>query len=86
MLDSVARRAARLSARAQVAFTRDLAAARAAAGLSQAQLAALMGVDATTVAGMERLDSDPRLSQLRQYLTACGASLVLSVVAPASSE
>lgn len=79
MQDSQTRRAARQSAQAQVAFTRSLAAARAGAGLSVSELAARMGVDATTVAGLERLDSDPQLSQLRQYLTACGASLVLSV-------
>lgn len=85
MQESRTRRVARQSAQAQVAFTRNLAAVRDGAGLSQAQLAALMGVDATTVAGMERLDSDPRLSQLRQYLTACGASLLLAVV-PASLE
>lgn len=78
---SIKRLAARRSARAEIAFKQDLIAARENAGLSQRQLADLMGVDHSTVSRIERLDSDPKLSTLRQYLTQCEAALNLHVVA-----
>lgn len=80
MLASLKRLAARRSARNEVAFKRDLAAAREAAGLSQARLAELMGVDRSTVSRIERLDSNPRLSHVREYLTQCEAALMVGVV------
>ncbi|WP_158249051.1 helix-turn-helix transcriptional regulator [Mycobacterium sp. ENV421] len=78
---SIKRLAARRSARAEVAFKRDLVAAREVAGLSQRDLATLMGVDHSTVSRIERLDSDPKLSTLREYLTQCEAALDVQVVA-----
>ncbi|MCV7230401.1 helix-turn-helix domain-containing protein [Mycolicibacterium komossense] len=80
MIMSIKRLAARRSARAEVAFKRDLVAAREIAGLSQRDLADLMGIDHSTVSRMERLDSDPRLSVLREYLTQCEAALDIQVV------
>ncbi|MEP9391187.1 helix-turn-helix transcriptional regulator [Gordonia sp. VNQ95] len=80
MILSVKRLAARRSARAEVQFKRELVEAREAAGLSQRRLAALMGVDHSTVSRMERLDSNPRLSDIRQYLTQCKAALDMRVV------
>lgn len=80
MIMSIKRLAARRSARAEMAFKRDLVAAREVAGLSQRELAVLMGVDHSTVSRMERLDSDPRLSALREYLTQCEAALQVEVV------
>ncbi|QFP97009.1 helix-turn-helix DNA binding protein [Gordonia phage Suerte] len=78
--------AARMSAAAEVAFKKQLVAAREAAGLSQRRLADLMGVDNSTISRMERLDSDPRLSDLRQYLTQCKAALSLNVISAAHVE
>ena len=78
---TIKRLAARRSARSEVNFKRDLVAARESAGLSQRDLAALMGVDHSTVSRMERLDSDPKLSMLRQYLTQCEAALNVEVIA-----
>ena len=80
MIASVKRLAARRSARAEVAFKRELVAAREAAGLSQRKLADLLGVDNSTISRMERLDSNPRLSDIRQYLTQCKAAFDLRVV------
>lgn len=78
--------AARISAAAEVAFKKRLVAAREAAGLSQRRLADLMGVDNSTISRMERLDSDPRLSDLRQYLTECKAALSIDVVSAGRVE
>ncbi|MBM7278289.1 helix-turn-helix transcriptional regulator [Gordonia rubripertincta] len=72
--------AAEISATAEVAFKKQLVAARKAAKLSQRRLADLMGVDHSTVSRMERLDSDPRLSDVRRYLTQCKAALSVEVV------
>lgn len=46
--------------------------ARSDAGLTQQQLAELMGVSQPTVAGFERYDNDPRLSTVRRYAHAVG--------------
>ncbi|CAM3792671.1 helix-turn-helix transcriptional regulator [Mycobacterium frederiksbergense] len=81
MIMTIKRLAARRSARSEVNFKRDLVAARETAGLSQRELAELMGVDHSTVSRMERLDSDPKLSMLRQYLTQCEAALNVEVIA-----
>lgn len=78
--------AARMSAAAEVAFKKRLVAAREAAGLSQRRLADLMGVDNSTISRMERLDSDPRLSDLREYLTQCKAALALDVISAEQVE
>lgn len=80
MIASVKRLAARRSAKAEVEFKRELVEARHAAGLSQRDLAKLLGVDNSTVSRMERYDSDPRLSDIRKYLTQCKAALEIRVV------
>lgn len=49
--------------------------ARLDAGLSQQQLADIMGVSQPTVAGFERYDNDPRLSTLRRYAHALGVAV-----------
>ena len=45
-----------------------------------------MGVDRSTVSRIERLDSDPRLSTLREYLAHCDAALDLTVVSGSAGE
>lgn len=76
--------AAQQSAAAEIAFKQQLVAAREHAGLSQRRLADLLGVDNSTVSRMERVDSNPRLSDIREYLTQCGAALQISVVTPSA--
>ena len=49
--------------------------ARLDAGLSQQQLADIMGVSQPTVAGFERYDNYPRLSTLRRYAHAVGVAV-----------
>lgn len=53
-------------------FVRD---ARSAAGLTQAQLAARLGVTQPTVAALERRDANPTLRTLERTLNACGRTL-----------
>ncbi|MFT3943617.1 MAG: helix-turn-helix transcriptional regulator [Ancrocorticia sp.] len=53
--------------------------ARKQAGLSQLDLAELMGVKQPTVAKFEREDNDPRLSTLRRYALAVGATIAHQV-------
>ena len=48
--------------------------ARKEAGLSQRDVAEMMGVKQPTVAAFESQDNDPRLSTLRRYALAVGAS------------
>ena len=49
--------------------------ARKEAGLSQRDVAEMMGVKQPTVAAFESQDNDPRLSTLRRYALAVGASV-----------
>lgn len=67
------RGAASVSAESEVALKRSLVKAREKAGLTQSDLAARLGLDLADVREIERLDSDPRLSAVRQYLTQCAA-------------
>jgi len=57
--------------------------ARHEAGLSQAQVAALMGTQAPAIARLERSlatgKHSPSLATLRKYADACGKQLVLKV-------
>lgn len=57
--------------------------ARQAAGLTQAQVAALMGTQAPAVARMERAlatgKHSPSIATVRKYVKACGKRLVLRV-------
>ena len=57
--------------------------ARHEAGLTQAQLAELMGTQSPAIARLERSlatgKHSPSIATLRRYLNACGKKLVLSV-------
>ncbi|WP_414731727.1 helix-turn-helix transcriptional regulator [Williamsia sp.] len=77
---SIKRLAARVSARSEVSFKRQLVGARESAGLNQSELADLLGVNRSTVCRLERADSNPRLSEIRQYLTQCKAALRIEVI------
>lgn len=77
---SVKRLAARRSARSEFAFKQDMVKAREDAKFSQAELARRIGVHRSTVSRMERLDSDPCLSELREYLAQCQAAIDLKVI------
>lgn len=50
--------------------------------LSQAELAAAMGVKQPTVAKIEQPDNDPRLSTLKRYVSALGGELSIDVTLP----
>lgn len=54
---------------------RALIQARKEAGLSQRDVADVMGVEQSAVAAFESQDDDPRLSTLRRYALAVGASV-----------
>ena len=55
-------------------------AARAQAGLTQAELAARLGVTQAAVARLERPQSNPRLSTLARVIAATGQQLELTAV------
>ena len=59
--------------------------ARAAAGLTQAEVASRMGVSQPVVARIEsslgKTDHSPSLNTLRRYADACGMKLVIQMVA-----
>ena len=59
--------------------------ARAAAGLTQAEVASRMGVTQPVVARIEaslgKRDHSPSLNTLRRYADACGMKLVIQMVA-----
>ena len=50
--------------------------------LSQAELAAAMGVKQPTIAKIEQADNDPRLSTLKRYVVALGGELTIDVKLP----
>ncbi len=60
--------------------------ARAAAGLTQAEVASRMGVSQPVVARIEaslgKKSHSPSLNTLRRYADACGMKLVIQLVAP----
>lgn len=80
MVASIKRLAARRSARSELEFKREMVHAREARELSQRALADLMGVDHSTISRLERLDSDLKLSLVREYLAYCEAAMDLTVV------
>lgn len=49
---------------------------------SHSELVQAMGVKQPTVAKMEQLDNDPRLSTLKRYVAALGGDLSLYVTLP----
>ncbi|MBC8948497.1 MULTISPECIES: helix-turn-helix domain-containing protein [Xenorhabdus] len=50
--------------------------------MSQAELAAAMGVQQPSIARMENIDHDPRLSTLKRYVAALGGELSIDVTLP----
>ncbi|NIH07144.1 helix-turn-helix domain-containing protein [Providencia rettgeri] len=50
--------------------------------ISQSELAKAMGVKQPTVAKMEQVDNDPRLSTLKRYVVALGGELSIDVKLP----
>jgi predicted transcriptional regulator len=64
------------------ALAQDLAAHRAALGLSQTQVAARMGTSQSAVARLEAGQGDIRLSTLERYADAVGMRLQVRLEAP----
>jgi transcriptional regulator with XRE-family HTH domain len=62
-------------AAADEALRRALIDARRDAGLSQRDVAELLGIKQSSVAAFERHDNDPRLSTIRRYALAVGARI-----------
>lgn len=50
--------------------------------VSQAQLAAALGIKQPSIVKMDKLENDPKLSALKRYVTALGGELALSVTLP----
>ncbi|MEY0665296.1 helix-turn-helix domain-containing protein [Providencia rettgeri] len=50
--------------------------------ISQSELAKAMGVKQPTVAKIEQVDNDPRLSTLKRYVVALGGELSIDVKLP----
>lgn len=71
---------ARVSSLNQINFLQQLPRQRKAAGLSQQELADLLGVEIEWVKEIERIDSNPTLSDLRHYLTQCKAVLHMQTI------
>jgi predicted transcriptional regulator len=67
-------RAAGMAAERQ-SFVRELAAQRQAAGLSQTEVAAMMGTSQSAVARLESGTADVRASTLERYAAAIGSEL-----------
>lgn len=61
--------------RADWALIRELVAARERAGLTQAEVARLMGISQSAVARIESGARDPHLSTLRRYAVAVGVTV-----------
>jgi len=66
-------------ARGDYKFIADLVQQRKAAGLTQEDVAARIGISQPSVAKFERHDSDPKLSTIRRYAHAIGAMIGHSV-------
>lgn len=66
-------------AEAEITLKQQLIAVREAAGMTQADVSARLGWPVKDVAAFERLDSNPRLSQVRNYAFAVGARVRLAV-------
>lgn len=59
-----------------------LAKLREKLAVSQVQLAAALGVKQPSIAKMEKVDNDPKLSTLKRYVAALGGELALDVTLP----
>ncbi|MDT3343872.1 helix-turn-helix transcriptional regulator [Microbacterium aquilitoris] len=77
---NLVRARARLLARSDRNLKADLIKARTDLGLTQKQVADLMGVTRQAIQKLERYDSDPKMSTLRRYANAVGALVHHTVV------
>lgn len=74
---------ARIEARtAEIRQEITLAKLREELAVSQMQLAAALGVKQPSVAKMEKVENDPKLSTLKRYVAALGGDLALDVTLP----
>lgn len=76
----LAKARARLLARSDRQLKSDLIAQRRRAGMTQKQVANLLGISQQAITKLERYDSDPKLSSLRRYANAVGAIVEHRVV------
>lgn len=76
-------RAATDLAEADLRLRQRLVSARRSAGLTQADVAELLGVKQSSISQFERYDNDPRLSTIRRYALAVGAEVTHSVTTTA---
>jgi transcriptional regulator with XRE-family HTH domain len=77
-------RAAREASQPLYEFQRALIAARLAAGLTQRQLAELMGTGQSVIARIEGGEHPPRLDTLQKWAAACEAEFTIKPEAPLS--
>lgn len=78
--NSPSRKRALELARADEQLHAKLLRAREQQGLTQTQLADLMGVSQPSVASFERYDNDPKLSTIRRYAHAVGVTITHTVL------
>ncbi|MBR6413908.1 MAG: helix-turn-helix transcriptional regulator [Oscillospiraceae bacterium] len=71
--------------RIQKTSSRAVAAARAAAGISQKQLATLTGIDQSDLSKIERGVANPSVSTLERIATALGGKLSITIELPADA-
>ena len=71
---------AKVLAREDRAMKTELIKLRREAGLTQKQVAEIIGVSQQAINKLERYDSDPKLSTLRRYANAVGALVAHNVV------
>jgi DNA-binding XRE family transcriptional regulator len=76
----LAKARAKLLAREDRKMKSELIALRQRAGLTQANVADMLGISQQAVNKLERYDSDPKLSTLRRYANAVGALVEHHVV------
>jgi DNA-binding XRE family transcriptional regulator len=69
----------------EFALARELIAARARAGLSQAEVATRMGTTQSTIARLESGRTQPSLRTLNRFATATGSRAVVRLVAQPSA-
>jgi transcriptional regulator with XRE-family HTH domain len=77
---TLVRARAKVLAREDRQMKSDLIRLRQDAGLTQKQVAKLMGITQQAINKLERYDSDPKLSTLRRYANAVGALVAHEVV------
>lgn len=73
LFDRFVKARAKVLAREDREMKLNLIQVRHSAGLSQRQVAEIMGISQQAVQKLERYDSDPKLSTLRRYANAIGA-------------